>query len=168
MAVHRGSAFGKIKNKNQPLHEYFQNRLLEEWLGMDAQKPVWIEEKGPFLGNAGLPVSLQKKMQNSVLYHLEVPFEERLNYLIKDYGDVEPSEFKNAIKKLESRMGTSNNHKALHYYETGQIRECFKLLLNYYDKAYVQRREMGWNSKLEHLVHSHGNLMATLKQIEKL
>ena len=168
LAVHRGSAFGKIRGKNQPLHEYFQNKLLKEWLNLDDQKPVWIEEKGPFLGKTGLPESLQKKMQHATLYHLEVPFKERLQYLIKAYDDVEPHEFENAIKNLESRMGTSNNHKASHFYKTGQIRKCFELLLKYYDKAYAKRREMGWKGQLVKIAHSHKNLMGTLNQIERL
>jgi tRNA 2-selenouridine synthase len=106
-------------------------------------------------------------MQNATTYHLELPFKERLDYLIKVYGDFEPSEFKIALRKLEPRMGTSNNHKALHFYESGQVRKCFELLLNYYDKAYAKRRMIGWSGKIVRIIHRHDNLTATLKKIEK-
>jgi len=168
LAVHRGSVFGKIENKVQPLHEHFQNNLLEIWLSLNSNKPVWIEEKGPFLGKAGIPELLQKKMQNSTLYHLKVPFEKRLQYLMEVYGDFDSNEFKKAIRKLEPRMGTSNSHKALHFYESGQIKKCFELLLNYYDKGYDQRRSRVWKGKIINVNHNRDDLDGTLQQIEKL
>ncbi len=168
IASHRGSVFGKVKNEIQPQHEDFQNQLLKLWLKLDENKPVWIEEKGPFLGQNGIPDSLQKRMKISTFYHLEVPFDERLQYLVRVYGNSDPSDFKSAIQKLESRMGTGNCHKTLHLYNSGEITKCFELLLDYYDSGYDKRRNIGWKGKEIHLKHSHADLYATLKQIERI
>jgi len=168
LALHRGSVFGKLRNKIQPSHEHFQNQLLKIWLNLDDTKPLWIEEKGPFLGKAGIPESLQKRMKNSTLYHLEVPFEERLKYLIKVYGDFDPMNFRKVIRKLEPRMGTSNSHKALHFYESGQIEKCYELLLNYYDKGYDKRRDKDWEGRVIRINHKHHDLLRTLKQIQNI
>ena len=168
MANHRGSVFGKIKNEIQSLHEDFQNQLLKLWLTLDKNKPVWIEEKGPFLGKNGIPKLLQKRMKNSTIYHLDVPFEERLQYLVRIYGDFDPSDFKSALRKLESRMGTSNSQKALHLYNSGKIAKCFELLLDYYDRGYDRRRSKDWKGKEIRLTHSHVDLYATLKRIESV
>lgn len=168
LALHRGSVFGKFRNEIQPSHEHFQNQLLKIWLNLDNNKPLWIEEKGPFLGQAGIPESLQKRMKNSTLYHLEVPFEERLKYLIKEYRVMDPSDFQKAIRKLEPRMGTSNSHKALHFYDSGQIEKCYKILLNYYDNGYDKRRDKDWKGKVVLINHKHHNLLRTVKQIKSL
>lgn len=53
LAGHKGSIFGS--SDAQPLHDTFQNTLLHQWYSMDANVPVWVEEKGPFLGQIGLP-----------------------------------------------------------------------------------------------------------------
>jgi len=168
LANHRGSVFGKIKNNVQPHHEQFQNQLLKLWLSLDENKPVWIEEKGPFVGKNGIPQSLQKKMMNSTIYHLEVPFEKRLLYLIRVYGNFDSSDFNNALRKLETRMGTSNTHKALHFYNSGKLEKCFELLLNYYDKGYDKRRSKDWKGTIIKLNHNHNDPYETLKQLESI
>ena len=168
IANHRGSVFGKIRNEIQPLHEDFQNQLLKLWLNLDENKPVWIEEKGPFLGKTGIPKSLQKRMENSTIYHLQVSFEERLQYLLRIYRDFDPSDFKSALRKLELRMGTSNNHKVLQFYNSGNIEKCFELLLDYYDKGYDKRRTRDWKGTKNYLYHRQDDLCGTLKQIENL
>lgn len=168
LASHRGSVFGKIENKEQPLHEDFQNKLLRIWLTFKHDEPVWIEEKGPFLGQTGIPESLQKRMKNAHIYHLEVPIGERLKNVVKLYGNIDPEEFKTAIRKLESRMGMSKNHKTLHLYNSGQIEKCFALLIDYYDEGYDKRRNNDWKGKEICIHHNPADLAGTLKQIEKL
>lgn len=167
LACHRGSVFGKISNEIQPLHEHFQNQLLKLWLNFDVNKPVWIEEKGPFLGKAGIPESLQKRIKNATIYHLEAPFKERLKHVIKLYGDIDPLEFRAAIRRLESRMGTSKNHKALHFYNCGQIEKCFSLLIEYYDKGYDNRRSIAWDGSKIYIKHNLNDFPGTLKVLKK-
>lgn len=166
LARHRGSVFGKRKNKNQPLHEHFQNKLLKIWLSFDKNKPVWIEEKGPFLGKTGIPLWLQKKMKYATLYHLQVPFEKRLKYSYAMYQDLSSHTIREAIKKLEPRMGTSENHKALYLYNTLQIEKCIRLLMDYYDNGYDQRRQACWKGPRIMIEHDMNAPHETLKQIE--
>ena len=144
LAAHNGSAFGRIHNSPQPSHEHFQNKLLSFWLSLNPEKPVWIEEKGPFLGKNGLPEYLYKNMQNATKIVLDVPFEIRLKSITKTYRKMDRSSFRSSIKSLVKRMGMSQNHKALHYFDSGQTKKCFELLLQYYDNAYRQRRENHW------------------------
>ena len=147
LAAHNGSVFGQVHNIPQPLHEHFQIKLLSFWLSLNPEKPVWIEEKGPFLGKNGLPEYLYKNMQNATKVVLDVPFDARLKSVMKSYGDMDQSQFRSAIKSLENRMGMSQNHKTLHYFDSGQTSKCFELLLQYYDNAYRKRRELYWTGK---------------------
>ena len=70
------------------------------------------------------------------------------------------------MQSLEERMGTSQNHKALHFHDTGQKEKCFELLLRYYDRAYEKRREKYWSGKIIHINHTHDDIPGTLLKIE--
>ena len=163
---HKGSIFGS--SHLQPLHDTFQNTLLHLWYSMETNAPVWVEEKGPFLGQIGLPPSLYKRMLNTTMIHLDVPFEQRLVHILQTYEFFEDDKFRNALQSLEERMGTSQNHKALHFHDTGQREKCFELLLKYYDRAYEKRREKYWSGKIIHIIHSHDDIPGTLAKIEEV
>jgi hypothetical protein len=166
LAAHRGSVFGHISSDAPVTHEDFQNKLLSCWLALNPETPVWIEEKGPFLGKAGLPPALYRAMLNSPLLHLDVPFDQRLIRVQQVYGQMEKDTFRVGIRSLEDRMGMRYNHKALHYYDTGQTERCFELLLNYYDKAYDRRRRDHWLHTTIHIPHRHENIGATIGELE--
>lgn len=164
LSGHKGSAFGS--NNPQPLHDTFQNTLLHQWYSFQPGAAVWIEEKGPFLGQVGIPFSFYKKMLDTTMIHLDVAFEQRLRHIIETYDIVDVQAFRRSIQTLEERMGTSQNHKALHFYDNGQKENCFELLLRYYDRAYEKRREKYWAGKIVHIKHAHGDHASTLEKIE--
>lgn len=161
---HKGSIFGS--SHSQPLHDTFQNTLLHLWYAMETNTPVWIEEKGPFLGQVGLPPSLYQKMLATPMIHLDVPFEQRLIHILQTYTLFDYDTFRDSLRSLEERMGTSQNHKALHFHDVGQKEKCFELLLRYYDRAYEKRREKYWSGKIIHVNHIHDDIPGTLEKIE--
>ena len=161
---HKGAIFGS--SSSQPLHDTFQNILLRLWHSMKTDTPVWIEEKGPFLGQVGLPPSLYRKMLDTTIIHLDVKFEQRLAHILKTYELFDHDKFRCSLQSLEERMGTSQNHKALHFHDTGQKEKCFELLLRYYDRAYDKRREKCWPGKIIHIDHSHDDIQGSLQKIE--
>jgi len=140
LAKHKGSVFGNLSGKQQPSFDFFQNKLLELWVSCNPEIPVWIEEKGPILGQLGLPKMLYNRMLGSFIIHLDVPFETRLAHIQNEYLSVNSKLFAECIRKLEKRTGVSANHQALHYYATGQTEKCLRLLLHYYDQSYEKRR----------------------------
>jgi tRNA 2-selenouridine synthase SelU len=164
LSAHKGSIFGS--SSEQPLHDTFQNTLLHLWHSMETTRPLWIEEKGPFLGQVGLPASLYQKMLASPMIHLDVPFEQRLMHILQEYKFLDPDKFRSSLRSLEERMGTSQNHKALHFHDTGQKERCFELLLKYYDSAYEKRREKYWTGKIVHVHHRHDDIPDTLEKIQ--
>jgi len=168
MASHKGSVFGFIQGVQQPQPEQFQNDLLSVWLSLHPEIPVWVEEKGPFLGQAGLPDAFYKKMLNAPMIHLEVPFRQRLEAVLKQYGTLDPSQFRHALRKLETRMGVSQNHKALHYYNIGEREKCFEILLRYYDEAYEKRRMACCKGPVTVVEHSNTDLEATVRKLVTL
>ena len=164
LSGHKGSIFGS--SHSQPLHDTFQNTLLHLWYSMETNAPVWIEEKGPFLGQVGLPPSLYQKMLATPMIHLDVAFEQRLVHILQAYALFDHDTFRDSLRSLEERMGTSQNHKAVHFHDTGQKEKCFELLLRYYDRAYEKRREKYWSGKIIHIDHAHDDIPGTLEKIE--
>ena len=164
IANHRGSVFGQLEGP-QPSHEHFNNTLLKLWLSQDPHQVLWLEEKGPFLGGVGIPPPLYVRMQSSLKLILNVPFELRLNRITESYGNIVTSQLHASIRALEKRMGMSANHKALHYLRIGQLEDCFRILLKYYDAAYAQRRAKNWSGETVEINYS-GHPTDTL--IEKL
>ena len=165
LARNKGSAFGYLPGVVQPKHEQFQHELVSMWLAFDMNDPIFIEEKGPFLGKVGLPKALYSSMSRAPMIELEVPFQQRLNYLLQTYKYLEKDFFRNAIRSIENRMGMSQNHRALHYYDSGKKEECFELLLLYYDKAYEKRRKQGWYGEKFIVKHQPDSLEKTTNQI---
>ena len=100
------------------------------------------------------------------MIHLDVDFEQRLRHIMETYNIDNVEAFRRSIKTLEERMGTSQNHKALHFYDKGQKENCFELLLRYYDRAYEKRREKYRAGKIVHIKHAHDDPAGTLEKIE--
>ena len=166
LALHKGSVFGNLSSISQPRHEDFKDKLRSIWLSLDRQTPVLIEEKGPYLGRVGLPLALYHKMMKALMIHLDVPFSRRLLSIEQEYGNLDLDKFRTALRTLEARMGMSQNHKALHYHDTGQRKKCFELLLKYYDKAYDRHRRKYRSGQVMHVAFDWNNLSTTVDQIE--
>ncbi len=168
MAVHKGSVFGSIPQGGQPLHEHFQNNLLSTWLTLNPALPVFIEEKGPFLGKNGVPRSLYEQMAQAKKIYLNVSFEERLSFILREYSHLKGEKFRKTLRSLEPRMGMSQNHKALHFHDIGQREKCFELLLQYYDKTYENRRKTNWKGNTISIEHSLKDIPTTLAKINSI
>ncbi|HEX5024061.1 MAG TPA: hypothetical protein VFV68_02265, partial [Agriterribacter sp.] len=123
LAMHKGSAFGGLETAQPPI-EQFQYAIAKAWLSLNPALPVWMEDKGPLLGKAGIPATLYQRMANACLFELDLPFEKRLLHIKEEYSGVDKKWFRTCIKELEKRMGFSANHKALHFHETGQVDKC--------------------------------------------
>ena len=140
LAEHKGSVFGNLTSNAQPTTDAFRHRVFDQWFRFNTQQCVWIEEEGPFLGSAAVPPVLYERMLDAPLLHLEMDFAKRLEHILAEYGSEPAQQFIAAIRKLETRMGMSANQKALHLYTSGNIAGAFRLLLQYYDRAYDERR----------------------------
>lgn len=140
LAEHKGSVFGNLTSNEQPTNDAFRHRIFDQWFRFNTQQCVWMEEEGPFLGRAAVPPVLYDRMLDAPLLHVEMEFAERLEHILAEYGNEPVQQFISAIRKLETRMGMSANQKAIHLYTSGNTAAAFRLLLQYYDRAYDERR----------------------------
>jgi tRNA 2-selenouridine synthase len=80
-------------------------------------------------------------MRKSPVYFLNIPFEERLNYLTEEYGKFEKEKLVNAIIRIQKRLGGLDTKNAVNFLLENNHKECFRILLTYYDKYYLKGLE---------------------------
>jgi len=152
LAHHKGSAFGALGEQPQPGQEMFENFLALELYNAsgnskagqfkDGNNPrregaeIWIEDESRHIGTAGIPKAFWQQMRNSTLYFLDIPFEERLRYIVNSYGAFDKNDLVTSIMKIQKRLGGLETKNAINYLLENKVRECFAILLHYYDRLY--------------------------------
>ncbi len=150
LARHRGSAFGALGEEKQPGQEMFENLLAIELYNAGTAEPkadrevftqkgspeIWIEDESRHIGTAGIPKAFWEQMRKSTLYFLEIPFEERLKYIVSSYGTFDKKELVSSIMKIQKRLGGLETKNAINYLLENKVRDSFSILLRYYDKLY--------------------------------
>lgn len=135
LANHKGSAFGAIGQHPQPSQEMFENLLAVELYKFHTSA-IWLEDESQRIGKLIIPNSLWIKMRNSPVYFLEIPFEERLHYLVNTYGNFEQQTLIESIERIQKRLGGLETQTAINFLMDGNITASFRILLKYYDKLY--------------------------------
>ena len=158
LANHKGSAFGSLENMPQPGQEMFENFLAQvlaqssvcSWqyakdtgnLLPTTNRPlptahcIYLEDESQRIGNLQIPMPLWNTMRKSPVFFIDIPFEERLNYITGDYGKQRKDYLKEAIIRIQKRLGGLETKNAVAFLESDNYRECFRILLTYYDKWY--------------------------------
>ena len=142
IANHKGSAFGNIGLAPQPSQEMFENLLSCELRAVSYEhtslRSVWMEDEAQRIGLVNIPHELWKTMRQSPVYFLDIPFEERLGYIVKEYGDLDREKMLNAIERIREKLGGLNAKTASQLLNEGNTLESFRILLKYYDKFYLK------------------------------
>jgi tRNA 2-selenouridine synthase len=152
LAHHKGSAFGALGQKPQPGQEMFENLLAFELYkaagAAERQQSngethtnkysaeIWMEDESRHIGTAGIPRTFWDRMRKSTLYFLDIPFEERLKYIVNSYGTFDKKELVGCIIKIQKKLGGLETRNAISYLLDNKVADCFSILLRYYDKLY--------------------------------
>lgn len=155
MARHRGSAFGALGMGSQPTQEYFENMLANQIATFDNEKPVWSEDESRRIGNLNIPEALWYQLRKATVYFADVPVEERLNRIIAGYGKFRQDELAANIVRIKKRLGGVATKDALGHLIEGNHKECFRILLHYYDKFYTHDIEVRRKETVVHTVSTN-------------
>ncbi|PWT97499.1 MAG: tRNA 2-selenouridine(34) synthase MnmH, partial [Bacteroidetes bacterium] len=145
LARHRGSAFGDMEFEKQPSQEMFENRVAvalsvsgEHWENnmQSGEKEIWLEDESQRIGKVNIPNAMWATMRNAPVYFVEIPFEERLKKIVRDYGTMDKERLGDAIIRIQKRLGGLETKMAIEFLQNNNIEESFRILLRYYDKAY--------------------------------
>jgi len=171
LASHKGSAFGNLGMPAQPSQEMFENLLavkaqslvgkpdthslsaLPEDVSEELQKRIWIEDESQRIGHINIPAGFWENMRRSPICFIDVPFQERLDNLVAEYGNLDRERMVAAIERISKRLGPLETKLAIQYLQEDNPRESFRILLHYYDKRYVKG------------LHNRDNLDALLTKI---
>lgn len=137
IAHHKGSVFGGLHGVPQPTQEQFENQLGMLLMNLDHQKPIWIEDESPRIGNIMLPRILVKKMKNAPVFYINIPQEQRIKNLIQDYGMYDVTDLKNCVIRLEKKIGNLTAQRIYQALDEKDFETACALILEYYDKTYT-------------------------------
>ena len=137
LAHHKGSAFGNLGMPQQPSQEQFENKLAIA-LSAAGKKtdPIWIEDESQLIGDIITQIKICKQMRTSRLFFFDIPFEERLQHIVAEYGKHERERLVNAIIRIKKRLGGLETKEAINALVEDRVEDCFRILLTYYDKWY--------------------------------
>lgn len=138
LANHRGSALGGIQQPPQPSQEMFENMLASQLHTHRNTDVIFIEDESQRIGNLQIPNTFWETMVNSTVYFLNIPFEERLHYLLPIYGELPKDRIAHAIQRIKKRLGGLEAKNATQHLENGDVESCFRILLTYYDRWYLR------------------------------
>jgi tRNA 2-selenouridine synthase len=160
IASHKGSAFGSFKMPPQTKQEMFENLLAKELWRKSMVKnplsnqdlihkeshsrftphhlPIWLEDESQRIGDLNIPFALWNTMRKSPIVFLEIPFEERLNHIVEEYGGCEIEKLIDSTKRISQRLGGLDTKNTIEFLQKGEIKEAFRILLLYYDKRYLK------------------------------
>src|SRR5665213_1361978 len=146
LANHKGSAFGSLGMGNQPSNEQFENDLAWIWDGIDSKKVVWMEDESNNIGRVKIPDSVFGMMKGAKVIKVSIPEEVRLRKLVEDYSKFPKEALREGTLKISKRLGHLRLGQSLGFLEAGDMENWIKMMLEYYDKAYLyclSQREEG-------------------------
>ncbi len=139
LAGHKGSAFGNLEHQPQPSQEMFENVLAKELFhAQHVNKKIWIEDESQRIGLINIPLPFYRMMRVQPVIFLDIPFEERLTYIVNDYGKHSKEKLVNAIIRITKKLGGLEAKTAINFLLEDDIKNCFAVLLKYYDKIYLR------------------------------
>ena len=119
-----------LENMPQPGQEMFENslaqalfdtgyKILDEAVQNQAssiQNPastIYLEDESQRIGNLQIPMPLWYTMRKSPVFFMDIPFEERLDYITEDYGKQQKETLKDAILRIQKRLGGLETKNAI-------------------------------------------------------
>ena len=150
LAKHKGSSFGALGQDAQPSQEMFENLLSESLFEQEKKgEAIWVEDESQRIGMVMIPTQFFAQIKNSTCYFLRIPFEARLDFIVKQYGNFNTVELIAATERIQKRLGGLETKNTVNYLMEGDIKNGFAILLKYYDKWYDKFSKGEKNSKGE-------------------
>ncbi|NOR86864.1 MAG: tRNA 2-selenouridine(34) synthase MnmH [Bacteroidales bacterium] len=146
IAHHKGSAFGTIGQLPQPTNEQFENNLAKEWLKLDPNRIVWLEDESITMGRCGIPSPLFIRMREAQVVNVDAPRAVREQRLVKEYANGDIDALKNALERISRKLGGLKTKLAMDALQQNDFRLVAEITLEYYDKAYgygIDKRDVG-------------------------
>jgi tRNA 2-selenouridine synthase len=165
LAQHRGSVLGDMPGTVQPSQKMFESRLWHALRSLHPGTPVFVEAESRKIGNLRIPEKLLERMRDSACIRIEVPLEERVRFLVGEYGHflAEPGWLKAKLLRLaalHSSVTVARWNAMIDACEWEAL--VFDLLRIHYDPAYARSTQ----SNYARIAHTHALNIALLQEQE--
>jgi tRNA 2-selenouridine synthase len=137
LANHKGSAFGSLGQPPQPTTEQFGNTLFNEFIKLNRDLPIWVEDESRNIGSVFMPDTFYHNMQETPVIVLVMDVRMRLPRLLEEYSSYPPETLRESVLKISKRLGGDKTRDAISAIETGDFANAIEIVLYYYDKAYL-------------------------------
>ncbi|MCE3259790.1 MAG: tRNA 2-selenouridine synthase, partial [Bacteroidetes bacterium] len=136
LARHKGSSFGALGEAPPQTQEQFENELGVQLLRITPENYLWLEDEARLIGKKVIPEALWIQMRDAEIKYINLPFEERVAYLVKEYGKFSKQELEDSIVRITKRLGPEQTKTSLAALQENDLKTTCEICLNYYDKTY--------------------------------
>ncbi len=133
---HRGSSYGTMNKLIQPTQEQFENDLADQLHQADRKRKIWVEDESIAIGKRSIPKPFWNQMQTAFLFDLQVPIDQRIQALVREYGVLDKAFLVECTERIRKRLGSEQTKHAIAAIWEGRMDEFIRFVLVYYDKTY--------------------------------
>ena len=137
LAQHQGSSYGSMGQLIQPGQEQFENLLARELNKIDKNTPLWLEDESLSIGRCFIPNPIFHQMRQAPVMKIIVPFQERVDFLVKEYGVLDRDFLVESTVRIGKRLGPEQTRDAILAIRENRMDDFIKIVLVYYDKTYA-------------------------------
>jgi len=159
LANHYGSIFGN--RGTQPSQKQFENEIAVFLYKTDPEKTIFIEAESPKIGKLIIPKRLHKRMQEGIQIEITANLKNRVERILKYYGDIDEKDFLNNLEKIRPFISKKVYENLKDEFYKGNLRKVAEiLLLDYYDKTYKKKQTS--------IIIKNDNLLESVEKIKSL
>ena len=89
-----------IKNNDSAFDTWY-SAIKEKY----PDKKIWLEDESQRIGTVNIPQDMWIHMRKCEIVFLDIPFFARLNYLVETYGTLNKIALRDAIGRIQKRLG---------------------------------------------------------------
>jgi len=136
LAQHQGSSYGSLNKLIQPTQEQFENNLAGELSKLDTQGNIWMEDESSSIGKRTIPRPLWNQMTEASLIDINVPAEQRIEALVREYGLLDTDFLIECTERIKKRLGLDQAKLAVTAIRENRMADFIRTVIRYYDKTY--------------------------------
>ena len=139
IAQHRGSILGTSPDSPQPNQKRFESLLWHQFQQFDPARPVFTEAESNRIGKLQCPPSLWKRLGQAKVVLLELPVEERVKLLTREYPHFIQDQ--SLLKETISGLARLRGKEQIQQWNQFIDQECWpefltSILKDHYDLVY--------------------------------
>jgi tRNA 2-selenouridine synthase len=155
LANHKGSSFGALGQAQQPSQEMFENLLSQSLYEQEKiAATIWVEDESQRIGTVMIPTAFFDQIKKSTCHFIRIPFEERLDFIVANYGIYNKEALIAATIRIQKRLGGLETKNTIAAIEAGDFKNAFAILLKYYDKWYDKFSKKEKNNTLINIIEN--------------